>query len=205
MNIKQVEIDASNYGGVNLGRDFVIVHANGATAESTVAWFLNPNANVSYHYLITLEGNVLQFVDEEERAWHAGRSQWDDYSDLNDVSVGVAIESVEGAHSQVTEVQYEVLLELIRDIAQRHDIKTDYVRGHKEVSPGRKTDPLHIDMDKLRADLAGEDTSERIHTLVLHDFAPNMLQAENGQVVVRGKMLTRFRGDKLDIRLEANS
>jgi N-acetyl-anhydromuramyl-L-alanine amidase AmpD len=199
MNIQRVDIPDDNYGGVNHGRLFIIVHANGATDESTMHWLKNSDSDVSYHYLINLEGGVMQFVDEGKRAWHAGRSTWDGHHDLNDVSVGVAIESEEGTHSQVTETQYETLLELIRDIQERHSIRTDYVRGHKEVSPNRKTDPIHIDMDKLRRDLDNQDDTDEIHTLVLHGFDNLTTRAE---VVVRGKMQLRTRGDKVDIRLE---
>lgn len=198
MEIKQVEISSTNYGGENRGRLFVVVHANVGTAEGTVSWFRNENVKGSYHYLITLEGEIWQLVDESERAYHAGVSSFDGYTDLNDLSIGVCIESYERTESEVTEAQYEALLELIRNIKERYDIKTDYVRGHKEVSPGRKSDPKHIDMDKLRRDLDDVSDEDTIKTLVLHNF--DDLSLESGQVVVRGKMRLNRRGEKLDIR-----
>lgn len=185
----------SNYGGVNEGRKYVIVHANAGTLEGTLAWMQNPDANVSYHYLIALHGGVYQLVDEHERAWHAGRSQWENDSNLNDLSVGVAIESLEGSDSQVTALQYEALLTLIADIQARYDIPSKYVLGHKEVSPGRKTDPVHIDMDKLRNDLAERD-ADVIDTLVLHGFDGIL----SGATTVRGKMKVTWRDSKLDVR-----
>lgn len=206
MKTTRVEISSSNYGGANLGRKFVIVHANGATVKSTIAWFQNVLANVSYHYLVSLRGEVFQFVDENERAWHAGLSAWGGERNLNDLSVGVSIESLEGTQSQVTEAQYTALLELIRDIQARHNIKTEHVLGHKEVSPGRKVDPIHIDMNELRRNLAGDERTGHIDTLVLHGFSPDMLVTLDGdKVTLRGNMVTRARGNKLDVRLEANS
>lgn len=204
MNIQRIDIDASNYGGVNKGRLFIVVHANGGSAQGTASWFKNPNADVSYHYLVCKDGTIMHFVDEGQRAWHAGVSEWEAYRNLNDWSVGVSIESLEGTHSEVTDAQYQALLELIRDIQARHGIETRYVRAHKEVSPGRKSDPVHIDMDSLRQDLASttdsqETQKDTFDTLVLHGF--HNLEFEEGKVIVRGNMHLNQRGDKVDIRL----
>ena len=206
MDIQRIEIDTNNYDSRRerkKGNVFIVVHGNGATAQSTKYWFQDPSSRVSYHYLITLGGDVWQFVEEEEIAFHAGESHWDDHSGLNSWSIGVCIESDEGAGSQITDAQHDTLLKLTRDIQMRHNIKTDYVRGHKEVSPGRKFDAIHLDMDKFRQDLdamsSGEPVEDAVKTLVLHDF--DGLGLEGGQIVVRGRMLLNRRGDKLDIRL----
>ena len=195
MEIIQKKISSTNYGGVNKGRRFVIVHANGGTANSTLNWFNNPDANVSYHYLVTLAGEVWQFVDENDRAWHAGVSSWDGFSNLNDWSVGVCVESLEGRDSQLTEPQYNALLELITDIQARHNIKTSFVRGHKEVSPDRKTDPVHINMDTLRHDL---DKADAIKTIVVHNV--RHFEIEGNKLIIRGEFVKTERKDKIDLR-----
>jgi len=106
MDIEDKPILRSNYGGINKGRRFVIIHGNGASAESTLNWFNNPDAKVSYHYLITLNGDIWRFLHEYERAWHAGKSEWDGYTNLNDWSVGICIESDEGVNNQITNYHF---------------------------------------------------------------------------------------------------
>lgn len=198
MNVINKSISKTNYGGVNEGRKFIIIHANGGTASSTLNWFKNPDANVSYHYLVTLTGEIWQFVDENERAWHAGVSEWDGFTDLNDLSVGIAIESDEGLNSQVNGAQYTALLELTQDVQQRYGIHTAHIRGHKEVSPGRKTDPLHLDMDKFRDDV-DDNEKDAISVVVLHGV-PKNIEVDGTQLILRGKFVTTRRGNKLDVR-----
>jgi len=200
MNIITKPVSNTNYGGVVDQRRFIIIHANGATANSTAHWFANPDANVSYHYLITLNGDIWQFVDEGERAWHAGVSYWDGVSDLNDCSIGIAIESAENENSQLTDIQYSRLISLITEIQHRYNIPTKYVLGHKEVSPNRKTDPLHVNMDELRDDINGikEKPPEYYDTLVLHGV--RSFEIVNDTIVLRGKYIKTERGVKLDLR-----
>jgi AmpD protein len=42
---------------------------------------------VSAHFLVRRDGEVVQFVSTDERAWHAGESAWCDRSNCNDFSV----------------------------------------------------------------------------------------------------------------------
>jgi len=201
MDISRVDIHPDNYGGINRGRRYIILHANGASTESSINWFKDPDARVSYHYLVTQDGVIFQFVDEGKRAWHAGVSRWQDDSDLNDLSVGIAVESVDGTESDLTALQINTLRTLIIDIAERHGIPTAHVLAHKEVSPGRKVDPIHINMPEMRKSLDGIiDAPHRVGTLVLHGFGD--LTRRGQSVVLRGDMVYRVRGGKLDVRLE---
>ena len=56
-------------GRVPLG---IVVHTNVGSFESTVAWFADPASRVSSHYLVGLDGRVVQFVEEADTAWYAG-------------------------------------------------------------------------------------------------------------------------------------
>jgi AmpD protein len=92
---------------------------------------------VSAHFLIRRDGELLQFVAVERRAWHAGVSSWRGRAGCNDYSVGVELEGLEG---QVFEpAQYGALADLIADLAARWPITE--VTGHEHVAPGRKGDP----------------------------------------------------------------
>lgn len=92
---------------------------------------------VSAHFVIRRDGGVLQFVDVDRRAWHAGRSAWCGRPDCNDYSIGIELEGLEG---EVFEsIQYVALSRLLRALARRHPLRD--VAGHEHVAPGRKADP----------------------------------------------------------------
>lgn len=195
-NAQKKPVDNSNYGGKNKGRKFIILHANGGSAEGTAAWLNNPESNVSYHYLVTKEGDVWQFVDDQKRAWHAGVSRWENFTDLNDWSIGVALESDEGKHNDITDIQLSVALTLVGDLIATYDISPSHVLGHKEVSPDRKVDPIHVNMDSFR-DRLTEQLGHvfTVKTLVFHGLEPHIVKAIN-----RGTFKVRHRGNKLDIK-----
>lgn len=92
---------------------------------------------VSSHFLIRRDGELLQFVSCDDRAWHAGRSHWRGRDNCNDDSIGIELEGLEG---QIFEpAQYRALTELCQSLAQHYPIA--HLVGHEHVAPGRKHDP----------------------------------------------------------------
>lgn len=107
---------------------------------------------VSAHFLVRRDGELLQFVATTERAWHAGRSVWRGRDNCNDWSIGIELEGLEGECFET--YQYTVLSTLIRTLSRHHPI--DDVVGHEHVAPGRKADPgPGFDWARLHASLAG--------------------------------------------------
>jgi hypothetical protein len=51
---------------------------------------------VSSHFFITRQGEIWQFVSCDDRAWHAGVSQWRGRERCNDDSIGIELEGLEG-------------------------------------------------------------------------------------------------------------
>ena len=92
---------------------------------------------VSAHFLIRRDGELLQFVRCTQRAWHAGVSNWHGRERCNDFSIGIELEGADEIPFE--DVQYEQLRQVIAALRSRYPI-TD-VRGHDDISPGRKTDP----------------------------------------------------------------
>jgi AmpD protein len=92
---------------------------------------------VSSHFVVRRDGELLQFVSCDERAWHAGRSAWRGRENCNDFAVGVELEGLEGERFE--EAQYARLLPLLRALAQRYPLQG--VAGHEHVAPGRTIDP----------------------------------------------------------------
>jgi AmpD protein len=106
---------------------------------------------VSSHYLIRRDGEVVQFVPPQLRAWHAGVSSWRGRERCNDYSIGIELEGTED--DAFTEHQYNALRALLRDLQSRFPVRD--VAAHSDVAPGRKTDPgTHFDWARVLAALA---------------------------------------------------
>jgi len=121
----------------------VVVHGDaGQTDAGTVSWIKSPTSRVSYHYLVGRDTTVYQFVPEAEKAWHAGRSAWDGCTvgnSVNPTSVGLSFAN--NGTEPFGADQIQAGAELCANICKRHTIPVHMVRGHFEVSPGRKADP----------------------------------------------------------------
>ena len=92
---------------------------------------------VSAHFLIRRDGELIQFVGCEQRAWHAGASVWRGRSACNDFSLGIELEGCDSV--AFTDAQYRALTLLLDQLRARYPI-VDIV-GHSDIAPGRKTDP----------------------------------------------------------------
>jgi AmpD protein len=102
---------------------------------------------VSAHFLIRRDGELIQFVGCEHRAWHAGASSWRGRSACNDFSLGIELEGCDSV--AFTDAQYRALAILVDQLRARYPI-VDIV-GHSDIAPGRKTDPgPHFDWLRLR-------------------------------------------------------
>ncbi|MFJ1252780.1 1,6-anhydro-N-acetylmuramyl-L-alanine amidase AmpD [Cupriavidus sp. CuC1] len=92
---------------------------------------------VSAHFLVTREGELVQFVSCLDRAWHAGQSEFFGRPRCNDFSIGI---EVEGSDDQpFTLAQYHTTSALVRALLCTYPVRA--VAGHSDIAPGRKTDP----------------------------------------------------------------
>lgn len=92
---------------------------------------------VSAHFFIRRDGEVIQFVSADDRAWHAGLSCWEGRERCNDFSVGIELEGCDTVPFEP--VQYERLAGLVKALCEHYPITA--IAGHSDVAPGRKTDP----------------------------------------------------------------
>ena len=68
---------------------------------------------VSSHFFIRRCGELMQFVDADARAWHAGRSAWRGRENCNDDSIGIELEGLEG--DTFEPAQYRTLHDLCQE------------------------------------------------------------------------------------------
>ncbi len=107
-----------------------------AAARDTLC---NPANEVSAHYLIAEDGEVMSLVPEALRAWHAGAGRWGAVTDVN--SHGIGIEIANDGFSPFAAPQMDALCSLLDGIKTRWGIRPERVIGHSDMAPGRKIDP----------------------------------------------------------------
>lgn len=95
---------------------------------------------VSAHCLINRKGEITQYVNFNDMAWHAGLSTFNGRDKCNEYSIGIELE---GSNNQpFTEQQYQSLAKLTKKIMSVYpDITLDRIVGHNDISPDRKIDP----------------------------------------------------------------
>ena len=103
----------------------------------------NPRSKVSSHYLINQKGEVFKLVKDLNIAWHAGKSCWGRYKNLNENSIG--IELVNKGHAwgyeKFEKKQIFSLIKLSQILVKKYKIKKKYILGHSDIAPLRKIDP----------------------------------------------------------------
>ena len=118
------------------------------TAEEALERLCDPSTKVSAHYFIDEDGGILQLVQEEYRAWHAGQAYWRGETDINAHSIGIEIVNPGHAcgYRSFPAPQIESVIELCSVIKGRYDAAARggedmEVLAHSDVAPARKKDP----------------------------------------------------------------
>jgi len=134
--IHNISLPPGSYGGDCIERFFT----------NRLAWDEHPffeeirGMKVSAHLLIQREGGLVQFVNFNARAWHAGQSTYEGRSDCNNFSIGIELEGADD--DPYTDAQYEVLLGVTNALIAKYPaMGVDKIVGHCDIAPGRKTDP----------------------------------------------------------------
>ena len=123
---------------------FIIIHYTGMQSEiESIKRLKNPKSKVSCHYLISRKGQVVQMVKDKNVAWHAGKSKWKNFNNLNSSSIG--IEPVNKGHrfgyQNFSSSQIFSLINLCKILKKKFAIKNSNFLGHSDIAPLRKLDP----------------------------------------------------------------
>ncbi len=124
--------------------DILLLHYTGMPdADGALARLCNSEAKVSSHYLVRENGEIIQLVPEDRRAWHAGVSYWRGITDINSRSIGIEIANAghDGGCPEYPVAQIDAVIALCCDISKRWTIPPDGVLAHSDVAPTRKEDP----------------------------------------------------------------
>jgi N-acetyl-anhydromuramyl-L-alanine amidase AmpD len=133
------KVATPNKGSKVIIPEAVVLHHSDGSYRGGVAWIANPASKVSYHVLIARDGRRTVFCNDTERAWHAGKSNWQGRPDLNSWSLGLAWEGNTydyplGDDAMASAIEYLV------PRMRKWGIDMNMVVTHQQVSPSRKTD-----------------------------------------------------------------
>lgn len=140
--MKIIDHPSPNFGKRRNGEapDLIVIHYTAmATAALALERLCDPKAEVSAHYLIQEDGQVMRLVAEEHRSWHAGAGTWAGCGDVNSRSVG--IELANDGQSPFCTRQIDTLEQLLAGIMRRWSIPARGIIAHSDMAPMRKSDP----------------------------------------------------------------
>ncbi len=131
--VHAISLPPGEFGGDGVVRLFT----NALDPEAHPYYAQLQGLRVSSHFLIRREGELLQFVSCQQRAWHAGRSAWQGRERCNDFSLGIELEGCD--ETPFAAAQYRALQGLVARLLALYPITA--VAGHSDIAPGRKSDP----------------------------------------------------------------
>jgi len=123
---------------------FIIFHYTGMKKESeAIDRLTNIQSEVSSHYLIKKNGEILTLVPDLYIAWHAGDSLWKNYKSLNKNSIGIEIcnPGHNFNYKKFSNKQINSLLKLSLFLIKKYKISSKNILGHSDIAPDRKKDP----------------------------------------------------------------
>lgn len=151
-NYDERRLTTPNKGRHPIKPEAVVLHHSSGSYAGTCNWITNPQAKVSYHVIIARDGRRTVFCNDTERAWHAGKSNWQGRSDLNSWSLGVAWEGDTytfplGKDAMASAIEYLV------PRMKKWGIPMSMVVTHQDVAPKRKTDISPADAARFKSRL----------------------------------------------------
>ena len=106
-------------------------------------WLVEARRVPSPHYDsrpdIRRDGEIVQYVPFDKRAWHAGVSSYRGRERCNDFSIGIELEGTDTL--AYTDAQYQQLVAVTRQLILLYPAIADHITGHCDIAPVRKTDP----------------------------------------------------------------
>ena len=123
---------------------FIVIHYTGMKSENAaIKRLCDESKNVSAHYFIKNNGEIINLVPDLYIAWHAGKSKWLNYNSLNKNSIGIEIQNPghENQYKNFSTKQLSSLKTLLRALIKKYKIDLKNILGHSDIAPERKKDP----------------------------------------------------------------
>ena len=164
----------------------IVIHYTGMQSErESMLRLINPQSKVSSHFVINRNGKVYRLVYDNKISWHAGKSCWGKYKNLNKNSIGIELVN-KGHKFGYTNFKKKQLLSLIKickNLIQKYKIKKQNIVGHSDIAPLRKIDPGEKFPWKMLAD-------NKIG--IWHHLRPSFLKKFRGIKIINSKDKAKF-------------
>ena len=122
----------------------LVIHYTGMQSErESIMRLCNPKYKVSSHFVINQNGKIYRLVQDYQTAWHAGKSCWGKYKNLNKNSIGIELENKghEFGYANFKKKQLSSLIKICKILIKKYKIKKRNIIGHSDIAPLRKIDP----------------------------------------------------------------
>ena len=165
---------------------FIVIHYTGMQSErESLKRLVNPKSKVSSHYLINKKGKIYNLVKDKRVAWHAGKSSWLIFKNLNKYSIGIELVN-KGHHLGYEKFEKKQILNLIKlckKLTKKYKIKQKNIIGHSDIAPLRKIDPGEkFPWKQLYMNKIG----------IWHDQKSNVLLKTRGKKILKKKDEKKF-------------
>jgi N-acetylmuramoyl-L-alanine amidase len=123
---------------------FIILHyTDMEDAKTSLEFLCSDVSQVSCHYLIDINGDTYQIVEDEYRAWHAGKSYWQGIKDMNSYTIGIELQNKGHGHDYTPfpQQQIENLIQLLKILKKKYNLYNTQILAHSDIAPLRKKDP----------------------------------------------------------------
>jgi len=123
---------------------FIIFHYTGMKTDTeSLNRLTNVKSEVSCHYLIKNNGEIVMMVPDLYIAWHAGKSHWKNFKSLNKNSIGIEISNPghNFRYKKFSKKQIQSILKISKFLIRKYKIKKKNILGHSDIAPNRKKDP----------------------------------------------------------------
>ena len=90
---------------------------------------------MSCHYLINRKGKIFQMVNDNKTAWHAGKSKWKSFKNLNHSSIGIELvnKGKKFGYETFPKSQIKNLISLCKFLKRKYRIKKENFLGHSDI------------------------------------------------------------------------
>ena len=122
----------------------IVIHYTGMQSErESLSRLCNPKSKVSSHFVINQNGKIYRLVQDNQIAWHAGKSCWAQYKNLNKNSIGIELvnKGHQFGYTNFKKKQLSSLIKICKNLIKKYKIKKKNVIGHSDIAPLRKIDP----------------------------------------------------------------
>ena len=137
---------------------FIVFHYTGMKKESeAIKKLTNIQSEVSSHYIVKNNGELVKLLPDLYIAWHAGKSSWKNYKSLNSNSIGIEITNPghEFNYKNFSKKQIMSIIKLSKFLIKKYTINSQNILGHSDIAPERKKDPgekfpwKHLSQNKI--------------------------------------------------------